>query len=157
MTVRSLTVHGLFYFVHMPNRSIPLLLFLVFLSCISGYLMSKASLAGRIGISLFYKEYSFLKTWWQGALVVLAGLIVVFLLLRFFSRRGSISKKWIAPVAVILLALIGFYLTWQDFHQTRTHKMLGERFHIGAYLFWVGWIVTAIFFLPRKTIDKVEA
>ena len=54
-----------------------LIFLLAILSTVSGYLLSKASLVGRIGINLFYKEYKFLKVWWQGALVVFIVLLIL--------------------------------------------------------------------------------
>lgn len=132
------------------KRFIPLTLFLLFLAMISGYLMSKASLAGRIGIGLFYKEYRFLKTWWQGALVVLAVLIILLALLAFLqSRIGAVLFR-IVCLVMVLLAIIGFNFTWQDFHHTLTHRMLGGRFQLGAYLFWLGWAVISVFFILNK-------
>ncbi|CAA9510987.1 MAG: hypothetical protein AVDCRST_MAG96-2457, partial [uncultured Segetibacter sp.] len=43
-----------------------LIISLAFFSVITGYLLSAISLVGRAGISLFYTQYQFLKTWWQG-------------------------------------------------------------------------------------------
>jgi hypothetical protein len=144
--------HGLFHLfaVMKSNKLIPLILFLTFLSLISGYLMSRASLAGRIGISLFYKQYKFLKIWWQGALVVFIVLILVVILQAFLKNKLGYQRSKFIHIGMIVLGLLGFYLTWQDFHTTTTHRMLGTSFHIGAYLFWLGWIIASSFFLFKK-------
>ncbi|HVG40305.1 MAG TPA: hypothetical protein VM888_01745, partial [Chitinophagaceae bacterium] len=49
----------------------------------------------------------------------------------------------------LAVALIGLYLTYRDFRQSLSHRLMGERFHTGAYLFWLGWISIALFFLIR--------
>ncbi len=134
----------------MMRKFAPLILFIAFLSCISGYLMSKPSLIGRIGINLFYKQYRFLKLWWQGALIVFFVLMLLLLLQAFIHRKLQRSKANIIYGIMILLAFIGFYFTWQDFHHTKTHRWLRERFHIGAYLFWLGWVIVSLFFFTQK-------
>lgn len=122
------------------------ILLLLFISLISGHLMSKASLVGKAGMSLFYREYNFLKIWWQGALVVFAVLMILFLLLYFLQRKLSFSKMKIVSLLALLAGLIGAYFTYYDFRHTLSHRLLGERFHTGAYLFWVGWLLVAIFY-----------
>lgn len=132
------------------KRILPLLLFIVIISCISGWLMSKPSLVGRVGIALFYKQYHFLRIWWQGALAVCITLMVLTILQGWahlkLSRAGSI---WF-QVLMILLAIAGFLYTWYDFQHTTTHRWLKERFHLGAYLFWLGMISISIFYLTSK-------
>ncbi len=127
-----------------------LILFLLVLAAVAGYLLSKASLVGRVGISLFYKEYGFLKVWWQGGLLIFA----VWMLLLFL--QGRVQKKTLPSRAAaihsgaVVLALIGLYFTYQDFRNTLSHRWLGERFHLGGYLFWIGWIIISVFYLTRK-------
>lgn len=41
-----------------------ILILLAALAALSGYLLSKASLVGKAGITLMYQEYKFLKVWW---------------------------------------------------------------------------------------------
>jgi hypothetical protein len=62
------------------KRLLPLSVFLAVLSLIAGLLLSRMSFIGRIGISLFYKEYTFMKTWWKGTLVIFALLFLLMLL-----------------------------------------------------------------------------
>lgn len=126
-----------------------LLIFLTSLAALSGYLLSKASLAGKIGITLVYKEYSFLKVWWQGALVVLACWLVFLLVQGWVSRRAKGGNSAMAHVVSIVLAAIGLYFTYQDFRNELSHRLLGERFHLGGYLFWIGWMIISLFYLFR--------
>jgi hypothetical protein len=113
-----------------------------------GFLLSKASLVGRTGINLFYKEYKFLKIWWQGAGVVLFIFLFLFFLQGFLEKRWEKNSKPVHVIA-ILLAVAGLYFTYNDFRHTLTHRLLGERFHLGGYLFWIGWILISLFYLTR--------
>jgi hypothetical protein len=127
-----------------------LLLFLFVLSIISGFLMSKASWVSRVGMSLFYRQYNFLKVWWKGALAV----FLVWML--FFGVQDLVQKKLPRALAVrvhifaCLLALLGLYFTYIDFRNTLSHHLLGERFHLGAYLFWIGWLFISAYFILKK-------
>jgi hypothetical protein len=129
------------------------LLLLTALATLSGYLLSRASLVGRAGISLFYKEYSFLKTWWQGALVILAMWLLLFGLQSWIHARAKTATGRLVHIAAIVLAVVGLYFTYRDFHYTLSHKLLGERFHLGGYLFWIGWMLISLYLLTqsRKT------
>ena len=127
-----------------------LVLLLAVLSGISGYLLSKASFVGRMGINLFYKEYKFLKAWWQGALVVLGVLLLLLLLQGLAQKRIVFSKARLLNIGAILAALVGLYFTYNDFRHTTTHRLLGERFHLGGYLFWIGWIMISLYYLAQK-------
>ena len=134
------------------RKSTLLLLLLAGLSVLSGYLLSRASWVGRTGISLFYKQYRFLKVWWQGALAVFAVWLLLYLLHRTVEKRADRPAK-IFHVFAVAVALIGFWLTYSDFRNDVSHRLLGERFHLGAYLFWAGWIIIALFFLSiRKPV-----
>jgi hypothetical protein len=139
------------------KKQLTLVLFLLILACISGYLMSQPSLVGRVGMDLFYKQYQFLKTWWQGALLVFVVWIVLMLLQGFVQKKLSASRARIFHIGMIMLSLVGFYFTWSDFHNSTTHRWLKNRFHIGAYLFWVGWILVSLhFLLQKKDSIKIE-
>jgi hypothetical protein len=120
------------------------------LSVTSGWLLSKASLVGRAGISLFYKEYRFLKTWWQGALTVFIVLILLLLLQGIGQRKLGRHKANILHISILLLSTIGLYFTYYDFRHTTSHRLLGERFHLGAYLFWIGWMIISLFYLNQN-------
>lgn len=116
--------------------------------------MSKPSLIGRIGISLFYHEYRFLRTWWKGALAVFGTLIVLLILQGIAEQKLTPRYARLIHVAMILLALAGLYFTYSDFQHTTTHRWLKEKFHIGAYLFWIGWMIVSLFYLTagRKRV-----
>lgn len=129
------------------KRNVYLFALLLLLSLISGVLLSKASLVGRTGINLFYKEYKFLKLWWQGSFVVFATLLAVFGIHSLLEKvlSGKLANR--AHVLSIVIALTGLFFTYQDFRHSLSHRLLGERFHLGAYLFWIGWIMIALYFL----------
>jgi hypothetical protein len=128
---------------------------LAFLSCLSGWLMSRPSMVGRVGIELFYKEYKFLRTWWQGALAIFVTLMILLVLQGILASKLSRRKSNLVHLGMILLALLGFYFTYYDFHHTPTHRWLKERFHIGAYLFWASWIMISIYYLIQKRTEEI--
>jgi len=138
------------------RRFTPLLLLLAILSCISGYLLSKASLVGRTGINLFYKEYKFLKVWWQGAGAVFGMLLLLLLMQAIVQRRAKPKRAMFIHLAAIGAALVGLYFTYNDFRHTLSHRLLGERFHLGSYLFWIGWIMISVFCLVRSKSAAVS-
>lgn len=123
---------------------------LLALAVVSGYLLSKASLVGKAGISIFYKEYSFLKTWWQGALVVLAVWLLLFLIQGKVQQMRKTSTARTTHIVAILLAIVGLYFTYNDFRHSFNHRLLGERFHLGAYLFWIGWMLISLYYLTQR-------
>ena len=120
-------------------------LFLLVVSVISGYLLSEVSLVGKVGIKLFYKEYTFLKTWYKGAAAVFVVLMLLFMIQLIILRTARRNVSHIINIFCIAGALIGMYFTYNDFRHTITHRWLGERFHLGAYLFWIGWIVVCVY------------
>jgi len=127
-----------------------LVVFLAALASLSGYLMSKASFVGRLGMTYVYKEYRFLKTWWKGALAVFVVWMILLLIQYIVEKKLSKQKAILVHVAFILLALVGLYFTYSDFQHTTSHRWLKERFHIGAYLFWLGWIIISAFCIVQK-------
>lgn len=135
------------------KRTSLLVLFLTALAALSGYLMSKASLIGRLGMTYVYKEYKFLKTWWKGALAVFVVWMTVLIIQAIVEKKLSKQKATIVHVIFILLALVGLYFTYSDFQHTTSHRWLKERFHIGAYLFWLGWIIISVFCIVQKKRD----
>ena len=147
------------YFAAMNAKRISfLVVFLAALASLSGYLMSKPSLIGKIGIHFFYKQYQFLRTWWKGALAVFVVWMILLIIQTIIERKLSKTVATITHVVFILLALVGLYFTYSDFQQTATHRWLKEKFHIGAYLFWLGWIIISVFCMVQKrkemAIDK---
>jgi hypothetical protein len=127
-----------------------LALFLLLLSLISGYLMSKVSLVGKAGMSLFYREYNFLRTWWKGGLIMLSALAALYFLHQFLQDKLNNRQAKTFHRIAGFLALTGLYFTYDDFRHTLSHHFLGERFHIGVYLFWIGWIAISLYFLAEQ-------
>jgi len=136
------------------GKYLMLLVILLLLSSISGYLMSKPSLVGRVGIDLFYREYRFLSVWWKGALSVFIVLFLLTLIQGMIHFRVRKGRSVLFQVLFLLLAVGGFIITYMDFHSDRTHRWLRDRFHIGVYLFWCGWALVSIFYLlsPKKRL-----
>lgn len=141
----------------MKRKSLLVLILLV-LAGIAGYVLSKASLVGRVGISLFYKQYKFLKVWWQGGLLVFFVWMALFFLQGWAQRKLSPMASRLLQIGTLVTALIGLYFTYQDFRHTTSHRWLGERFHLGGYLFWIGWIIISVFYLieTRKPAAPVN-
>src|SRR3712207_5305090 len=69
------------------QRSVFFLLLLAGLAVVGGYLLSKATLIGRTGIAVFYKEYRFMKYWWKGATVMFGVWLFLFLFQGFLQRK----------------------------------------------------------------------
>ncbi len=132
------------------KRTSLLVISLLALSGIAGYVLSKASLVGRVGISLFYRQYKFLKVWWQGGLLIFAVWMLLFFLQGLVQRKLSAKTSTLIQMGAIVAALVGLYFTYQDFRHTLSHRWLGERFHLGGYLFWIGWIIISVFYLTEK-------
>ncbi len=132
------------------KRTTIFVLLLLVLSALTGYLLSKASLVGRVGISLFYTEYKFLKVWWQGGLLVFVVWMILFFLQGRAQRKLSPLFSRLVQLAAIVVALLGLYFTYQDFRHNTSHRLLGERFHLGGYLFWIGWIIISVYSLSAS-------
>jgi hypothetical protein len=47
----------------------------------------------------------------------------------------------------LIVAIVGLYFTYRDFQYYYAHRWLKEKFHLGGYLFWIGWIGISLFFL----------
>jgi 4-amino-4-deoxy-L-arabinose transferase-like glycosyltransferase len=108
--------------------------------------MSKASLVGKAGMSLFYSEYNFLKTWWKGGMLVLITLSFLYYLHGFIQQKTGLKQARKLHRIACFLAITGLYLTYNDFRHTLSHRLLGERFHLGVYLFWIGWMAISLYF-----------
>jgi hypothetical protein len=132
------------------KRFVTLFLFLAALSVMSGYLMSRATWIGKVGISLFHKEYEFLKTWWQGALIVFCGLLVVLILHAILHSYLKKISATIAFLVSLFLGVGGLYFSYSDFRSDLSHRLMGERFHLGVYIFWMGWITISLSYLFSK-------
>lgn len=131
------------------RRHFPFLLYLAALSALSGWLMSKMSWIARQGVNFLYREYKFLKVWYQGAAFVFGVLLLLYALQSWAARRMSRSGARTVQVVALALAALGMYATYQDF-RTFSHSLLKERFHLGAYLFWIGWMSISLFLLAQR-------
>lgn len=137
----------------MTRRNLPFLIYLLALSAIAGWLLHRMSWIGRVGINLIHKEYKFLKVWWQAAGAVFLTLLLLYLLQHFATRRLRRSSSNLVNGVALLLALGGLYLTYSDFHSDISHNILKERFHLGAYLFWVGWISICLYLFATRRLQ----
>ncbi|MBW3518355.1 hypothetical protein [Flavobacterium sp. NKUCC04_CG] len=129
----------------MKNASI-LILIQAVIALLCGILMSKMSFVGRMGIQFLHRDYLIFKTWWKTALLILCIqliLIAIMMLVRYFS---PVKTTKMVSVLFLVLGVIGAYATYIDF-TTTSHKMMKGSFHSGGYLFWVGWIISCIYFL----------
>ena len=133
-----------------------LVFFLLILSIIIGYLMSKVSLVGKAGMSLFYRRYNFLKIWWKGTLLILLALTALYFLHKFIQGKYSLMQGKMFYKVSCFLALTGLYFTYDDFRHTLSHRLLGERFHIGVYFFWIGWIAISLYFLTNPIKEALQ-
>lgn len=151
METNSLTKHPRSSF----RSNFIFLLCLVFFSLIAGYLLSAISFVGKIGIGLFHSEYQFLKTWWKGSLLVFSAWIMLWIIHVFLTKKLSPSKYIYAYVVSLAIALTGLYFSYADFRHILSHRWLGERFHLGVYLFWLGWIGILIFAYRHKKQHQI--
>lgn len=115
-----------------------------FFSIISGYLLSAISLVGRVGIGLFYQQYRFLKIWWKGALLVFAVWSFVWIFQLLVRKKINVVRANVLHSIFLILGIVGMYFSYNDFSHTISHRWLGERFHLGVYLFWSGWLALTI-------------
>ena len=113
-------------------------------------LLSKASWIGRVGMTFFYKEYNLLKIWWQGAIAVYIVLLLLFALHAFLQRVLRPVAARLMHIAGLLIAIMCLYLTYDDFTNNLSHRLLGWRFHYGFYLGWAGWILICLFYVFKK-------
>jgi hypothetical protein len=132
------------------KQTVPFLLLLAGLAVLAGYLFSRINLIGRAGISLFYNEYRFFKSWWKGALAVFAIWLFLFCLQGFMDRRLVRGQAVLLHIAAIVIAIIGLFATYSNFRHDISHRIIGERFHLGFYLFWAGWMLISLFYLFQK-------
>jgi hypothetical protein len=127
----------------MKNNTL-LVFFQLLLSFCAGYLVSKMSWIGRLGISISYHEYAIFKSWWKTGFVFFLIQLLVLGILIFANRKYSGNIK-IVHIIILLIASGGLYFTYHDFQHTLSHRLLKERFHLGFYLFWIGWIISCVF------------
>lgn len=141
----------------MYRRSYQLVLALLILSILSGYFLPHSSWLGRNGIRWVYKEYSFLNSWWQSSLLVFTVWLLLFGVQSTIQKRSKPSVAIGVHIVAVVLAVAGLCYTYIDFRETISHRWLGERFHIGAYLFWIGWMIISAYLwtgLRKGAIDN---
>jgi len=127
------------------------------LSTISGVLVSQMSLVGKMGISMFYREYGMFRIWWKTALMLF---IVQTLLIFVLWLITQVLGRRLARATVLLMmlfGLVGAYFTYMDF-TTTPHRLMRESFHAGGYLFWGAWTLSCLYFLivPRTRRDPFD-
>ena len=137
----------------MKNKWIILLLLQVIVSLISGILLSKMSIIGRIGVSTMYTEYGFLKHWYKGFAAVLVAQIILIAILWLVKRFTTYKNFSIVNLVFIILGLLGLLYTYYDFTST-SHKYMNGQFHWGGYLFWIGWFITCFYFFFARVKPK---
>lgn len=129
----------------LKNKWIILILIQVIISLISGILLSKMSLIGRIGVSTVYTEYGFMKHWYKGFAAVLLVQLLLIAILWIVKRTTTYKNFSIVNLVFVILGLLGLIYTFYDFTQT-SHKYMNSQFHWGGYLFWIGWFITCLYF-----------
>lgn len=136
----------------MYKKIISLNAVLVLLAVIIGWTLSKATLIGKVGIHVLHREYMFLNSWWKGALLVWGVWIVLEIIQYRIWKRYPRNINLVIQTSFIFLAVLGLYFTYIDF-RTFSHGLLGDRFHIGGYLFWIGWGIISLFFIKLRNDD----
>ena len=136
----------------MDRKIISLNAILIPLAIIIGWTLSKATIVGKVGIHLLHREYSFLNSWWKGALLVWGVWLVLEIIQYRVWKRNRQNINLLIQAFFIFLAVLGLYFTYLDF-RTLSHGLLGDRFHIGGYLFWIGWCIISIFFIKLRNND----
>lgn len=137
------------------RRALPFVVYLALLSLLSGWLLSRMSWIGRVGVNLFHREYRFLKYWYKGAALVFVVLLALFLLQSWARRRLSPAKSRGVQIFALVAAVAGLWATYSDFRSDWSHSLLRERFHLGAYLFWIGWMSVSLYLLtPRRSSQE---
>lgn len=118
------------------------------------YFISKISLIGKIGIVLFYKQYKLLRSGWKTFLLFFGLQLLIIGLLWYMQQKRGSRKTIFTATVFIMLALIGLITTYYDFQYTYAHRLLKERFHLGFYLFWIGWMASCIYFIVANQNRK---
>jgi hypothetical protein len=141
-----------------PLRSpLSILIFTQVLLCLlETYLVSKISFIGKVGIAIVHREYSLLRSGWKTFLLLFSIQVVIIITLTIIEKKYPKKIAIIVSSAILLLGLIGLYVTFQDFLHTYTHRLLKERFHAAFYLFWLSWVSTCLYFIMLLNKRKPE-
>ena len=135
------------------KKVLNLILLQAVISLISGILFSQMSFIGKIGISVAYREYTILKTWWKAALMVFAIQLALVVFLWFTKRFSTYKTFAIINLIFVILGLIGLLYTFYDFTNT-SHKYMNGKFHMAGYLIWAGWFISCIYFFFLRVKPK---
>lgn len=141
------------------KKILSILVFQLILAIIAAILMSQMSWWGRIGISLFHKDYEILKEPIKTAPIIFGvqGTLVLILHVAHAFTKRKISR--IICVLILILSIIALIYTIYDFRETFSYRILKAKFHYGFYLIWIGIMISSIyyFFLPkRKSLNSVK-
>ncbi|MBL7717586.1 MAG: hypothetical protein JNL72_02020 [Flavipsychrobacter sp.] len=135
----------------MSKKNIVFIVVLAALAALAGYLISEMPWYGRWGMSIFYKEYNFLKVWWKGAAVIYTVWLLIFAGHAIVKAKTSKASALAANLISMIFSIGGLYFTYMDFQHDTTHHIMGENFHVGFYLFWLGWMGISLYFLGQKS------
>jgi len=133
-----------------------LILSQAFFSIIEAYLVSKISFLGKIGISTTHTEYQLLRSGWKTFLLFFGIQLLIIFVLSYMQKKSPPKATHLTATALLVMAIFGLLITYNDFQHTFTHRLLRERFHLGFYLFWLGWISSCIFFLSTTVRKKPD-
>ncbi len=103
-----------------------------------------------------YTEYRFLKSWWKGALLVFIVWMILLLIQSTIFNKARKAASRMVQVIALLIAVAGLIFSYSDFRNSISHRWLGERFHLGVYMFWLGWVVISVFLLLERRTN-IEA
>jgi len=141
----------------MKKKLISLNAILIPLAYITGWTLSRATLVGKVGIHFLHREYTFLNSWWKGGLFILGVWVILEIIHYQVWKRFRHNINLAFQTSFLILAVFGLYFTYLDF-KTFSHGLLGVRFHIGGYLFWIGWFIISIYFIKfrKDEISTIE-
>lgn len=131
-------------------RYTSLLLLQAFLSVISGILITKMSFLGRIGVHTMYREYLVFRSWYKTALLLFVVQVVLILILSICKKIMTTALTRFVSLCFIAVGAIGLFFTYTDF-TTTSHRVMKASFHWGFYIFWIGWFISCLFFLFKKS------
>jgi len=137
------------------KRTILFIILLISLSAVSGYLMSKASWVGRVGMTFFYKQYNLLKIWWQGAVAVFIVAMLLYSVHVILQKKLPFTRAKFVHMILLIAAVAGLFYTHIDFSENFSHRILGRRFHYGFYIAWIEWMLICLFFILTKKRSKI--
>ncbi|MBN9484325.1 MAG: hypothetical protein BGO70_12580 [Bacteroidetes bacterium 43-93] len=132
------------------KRQLPIIAILAAFSIISGYMIHKMSWLAKVGIRWVYREYDIFKSWPKTSLMEFVVLMLLLAVHNAIFKYATVRNATISFIASVIIALFGLYYTYNDFRHELSHRLAGERFHIGFYLFWLGWIIIGLYSLARK-------